>query len=232
MPQGDGTAATGADAQNAGLALALAWFGKLPGAGDFVSRRMPYEVQQFWDRWCADGLDALKSGSSTTGLAVWGATPMWAFVLPAQPGVSAGQLGIFAPSCDRVGRVFPFIVCMSLPPAQQGLLLDRAGVLGAGWAQVVTQAQEGRLGIDAVDAGLQTVLAQALAAEPPVEPDDEATLPRGIPASTMPWPELARSFDLHGSQSYWWSVPSPGSGFQSRVHTGSLKAMHFLDLCR
>jgi len=211
----------------------LCWFGKLPSAGDFVSRRMPYAVQQFWDRWCADGMDALKAGTMTTGLAVWGSTPKWAFVLPAQPGVKMGQLGVFAPSCDRVGRIFPFIVCVPVMEGKQGALLDRAGMLGLAWAQVVAQGQEERLGIDAVDASLQSVLAATLASEPPQkDDDDETTLPRGINPSTMPWPDLRHSFDLYGSQSNWWSVPPASTGFQSRVHTGNLKASHFLDLCR
>lgn len=216
-----------------GGAQGLAWFGKLPSAGDFVSRRMAYGVQQFWDRWCADGMDALKAGSNLSGVAVWGSTPKWAFVLPAQTGVHMGQLGVFSPSCDRVGRVFPFIVSVPLTDGQHGALLERAGVLGPAWAQVIAQAQEGRLGIDAVDASLQLVLAETLAADPPPrDDDDESTLPRGINPSTMPWPDLRYIFDLQGSQSYWWSVPIASTGFQSRVHTGSLKAIHFLDLCR
>lgn len=211
----------------------LAWFGKLPSAGDFISRRMLYAVQQFWDRWCADGMDALKAGSNVSGVAVWGTTPKWAFVLPAQPGVHMGQLGVFSPSCDRVGRVFPFIVSVPVVEGQQGALLERAGVLGPAWAQVIAQAQEDRLGIDAVDASLQSVLAETLAADPPrQDDDDESTLPRGIDPSTMPWPDLRYSFDLYGAQSYWWSVPIASTGFQSRVHTGSLKSSHFLDLCR
>lgn len=216
-----------------GGAHGLAWFGKLPSAGDFVSRRMAYAVQQFWDRWCADGMDALKAGSNATGVAVWGTTPKWAFVLPAQPGVRIGQLGVFSPSCDRVGRVFPFIVSVPLIEGQQAALLERAGVLGPAWAQVVAKAQEERLGIDTVDASLLSVLAQTLAADPPkADDDDESTLPRGINPSTMPWPDLRYMFDLHGSQTYWWSVPIATTGFQSKVHAGSLKAIHFLDLCR
>lgn len=209
------------------------WYGKLPSAGDFVSRRMPYAVQQFWDRWCADGMDALKAGSPSSGLAVWGSTPRWAFVLPEQPGIPQGQLGVFAPSCDRVGRVFPFVVSVPVIEGQHGALLDRAGMLGLAWAQVITQAQEARIGIDTVDAGLLSALAETLAAEPPQEQDDdETTLPQGINPSTMPWPQLRYTFDLQGSQSYWWSVPPATTGFQSKVHTGSLKSIHFLDLCR
>jgi type VI secretion system protein ImpM len=217
------------------LARRFAWFGKLPSAGDFVSRRMPYALQQFWDRWCADGMDALKAASTATGLEVWGGTPKWAFVLAAQPGVPTGQLGVFAPSCDRVGRVFPFVVTAPLVPDQQAGLLDRAASVGLAWGQVVAQAQQARLGIEAVDAGLHAALAETLATELEDDDDDErTTLPLGLEPgpSPLPWPELNRNFDLHGSQSYWWSVPPPSTGFQTRMYTGPLKTIHFLDLCR
>lgn len=221
----------GSEPQDA-IAHRFAWFGKLPSAGDFVSRRMPYVVQQFWDQWCADGLEALKAGSTAAGLGVWGGTPKWAFVIPAQPGVPTGQLGLFAPSCDRVGRVFPFIVVAPLVPEQQALMLDRAALLGLAWGQVVAAAQQTRMGIEALDAALQAALADTLAADAVQDEDEGATLPLGLDPSSLPWPELSRNFDVHGSQSYWWSVPPASTGFESRLHTGPLRTVLFLDLCR
>lgn len=218
------------------VAERFAWFGKLPGAGDFVSRRMAYPLQQFWDHWCAEGMDALKAGSPASGTAVWGNTPHWAFVLPAQPGVPAGQLGVFAPSCDRVGRVFPFVVMAPLLPREQAALLDRAGWLGHAWGEMVARAQESRLGVEAIDEGLHAALAETLAK--PVEQDEdddgETTVPGGLEPDPgkLPWPELNRDFDLHGPASYWWSVPPSRTGFQSRKYTGPLRTTHFLDLCR
>ena len=214
--------------------VSFAWFGKLPGAGDFVSRRMSYALQQFWDHWCAEGMDALKAGSGTTGLAVWGSTPQWAFVLPAQPGVPMGQVGVFAPSCDRVGRVFPFIVVAPLVRDQLAMFLDRAALLGLAWGQVISQAQESRFGVEALDAGLQEALDETLASERPDDDDGLSTLPMGLEPdpSILPWPDLSREFDLQGSDTYWWSVPPPTTGFQSRILRGPLKTIHFLDLCR
>ena len=214
------------------IAQHFAWYGKLPGAGDFVSRRMPYPVQQFWDKWCADGMDALKAGSAATGLTVWGGTPKWAFVLPAQPEVSTGQLGVFSPSCDRVGRIFPFVVSVPLVPGQQTHLLDRAALLALTWAQVVSQAQATRVGIEALDAALLAALARTLATEPMKSTDDDATLPPDINPSSLPWPDLSSNFDLDRSESYWWSVPPRSTGFRFRMQIGLLNTSHFLELCR
>jgi type VI secretion system protein ImpM len=216
----------------ASMTHSFSWFGKLPSAGDFISRRMAYELQQFWDRWCAEGMEALKADSTATGLDVWGGTPKWAFILPAQPQVQGGQFGVFAPSCDRVGRIFPFIVTVPVVQEWQATLLDRAGLLGGAWGQIVGQAQESRWGTEAVDAALHDALAMTLATEPAIEQDAEATLPLNTDALSLPWPDLGRNFDLGGPTSYWWSVPAQRTGFQSRTHTGALKTAHFLDLCR
>jgi type VI secretion system protein ImpM len=213
-------------------AQGFGWFGKLPGAGDFVSRRMPYAVQRFWDEWCAQGVDALKAGSSASGTQVWGRTPTWGFVIPAQPGVETAQLGIFVPSCDRVGRVFPFVVAAPLRPEVQAPVLDLAAQLGLAWCEVVAMAQEARLGIEPVDGGLQAALSETLAMNPAPEDDGMSTLPLGLGMPSLPWPHLGRTFDPLGSQSYWWSVPPASTGFQSRTHVGPLRTGHFLDLCR
>ena len=223
----------------------LAWFGKLPVAGDFVSRHMPYAVREFWDQWCGDGMEALKAGSVSSGLGVWGRTPMWAFALPCQPGVPHAQLGVLAPSCDRVGRVFPFLVVVPLHPGQQELLLDHAPRLASGWSEVVAQAQEARTDIENLDARLRGVLMQSLDPMPAAPARDEEKSPQAARPeqdldSTRPldldplphgWPLLSGRFDPNGAASYWWSVPPERTGFQSRTHNGPLRTVHFLDLC-
>jgi type VI secretion system protein ImpM len=209
----------------------LAWYGKLPSAGDFVSRHMPYALQQFWDSWCANGMEALKADNPVHGFEVWRGAPKWAFLLPAQPGISTGQLGVFAPSCDRVGRNFPFLVTAPLISQQLPDLLPRAAMLALAWGEVIAQEQENRQGIDAVDLQLQAALATTLATTVLAD-DAERTLPQGMNPVTTPWPDLAWTFDLYGPQSYWWSVPPTTTGFQARTQTGSLKAMHFLALCQ
>ena len=54
-----------------GATQSFAWFGKLPSAGDFVSRRMPYPLQQYWDQWCANGMEVLKDRNPVSGWALW-----------------------------------------------------------------------------------------------------------------------------------------------------------------
>jgi type VI secretion system protein ImpM len=89
----------------------IGWYGKLPGAGDFLYRRMPRELQAWWDRWMQNGLGSFKRwpDAMTRHYAV---APVWNFAIPATHGVDAVQFGCIAPSCDRVGRYYP--VCVTL----------------------------------------------------------------------------------------------------------------------
>jgi len=208
----------------------FAWFGKLPSVGDFVSRRMPYPLQQFWDHLCAGGMESLKAGGSVSGWDVWRGCPKWAFVLPAQPGIPLSQIGVWAPSCDRVGRNFPFIVTLPLPNERLAAFLPSAASLGLAWGEVIAQAQVARHGIDEVDARLQRALSEVLMSPSSAE-DSERTLPQGMNPACLPWSDLPSSFDGAGSDSYWWSVPPAMTRFRARHHTGSLNGMFFLGLC-
>ena len=210
-------------------AQSLAWFGKLPSAGDFVSRRMPYGVQQFWDRWCAASMESLKERNPVSGWGVWGNMPKWAFLLPTQPGAPFGQLGVIAPSCDRVGRNFPFLVTTALNEENIAEIVPRAMLIGLAWSAAITEAQLSRSHIETLDAKLAAAFAFQLAQAIPGGEGD-ATLPPGVSPLTLPWPELATSFDLCGPESYWWSVPPATTGFRARTHNGALTAYHFATL--
>lgn len=87
------------------------WYGKLPGLGDFASRRLPPLFIEPWDRWLASGLAEWRAGDETW-LDAFLAAPTFRFALGA--GVpfekSPGYAGVLMPSVDRVGRYFPLTV--------------------------------------------------------------------------------------------------------------------------
>lgn len=207
----------------------FAWYGKLPSAGDFISRRMPYGVQQFWDIWLAAGMESLKELHPVNGWAVWGTMPKWAFLLPCQPGLPIGQLGVLAPSCDRVGRVFPFLATTTIVADNAANVLPRAGAISLAWSGVIADAQSSRSQVEVVDTRLAEALATTLAEVAP-EPDGDVTLPQGVNPTSLPWPGLAETFDLGGSESFWWSVPPASTGFRARTHYGPLNATQFCGL--
>ena len=190
---------------------------------------MPYGVQQFWDRWCAASMESLKERNPVSGWGVWGNMPKWAFLLPTQPGAPFGQLGVIAPSCDRVGRNFPFLVTTALNEENIAEIVPRAMLIGLAWSAAITEAQLSRSHIETLDAKLAAAFAFQLAQAIPGGEGD-ATLPPGVSPLTLPWPELATSFDLCGPESYWWSVPPATTGFRARTHNGALTAYHFATL--
>lgn len=93
--------------------LLTGFHGKLPGAGDFVSRGLPTGFAAFWDRWATRHLAPRRGDWPAGGLRL---------VL-----VSGGRsaVGVVVPSEDRVGRRFPlagFAIASHLPPSDA---LDR-----------------------------------------------------------------------------------------------------------
>src|SRR3954466_4299255 len=107
--------------------FAAGWYGKIPGTGDFITRRMPRAFSESWDRW----LPSATAGSRERLGGRWRDTflsmPIWRFVL--SPGMLTPQAwaGIIAPSVDAVGRYFPLAVASALPSAS----LDVVGTLMA-----------------------------------------------------------------------------------------------------
>lgn len=99
------------------LALAPAWYGKLPGLGDFASRRLRPDQVDFWDDWLATGMQRLREQDPSGWLDRYLAAPSWRFLL--MPGVlgQAPSAGVLMPSVDRVGRYFPLLLLLELAEA-------------------------------------------------------------------------------------------------------------------
>lgn len=91
------------------------FFGKLPGRGDFVTRRLPRPMVQTWDQWLAQGIESSQQALGGRWLEVYLSSPLWRFHLT--PGVcgDSAWAGIMMPSVDRVGRYFPLTVAVAVP---------------------------------------------------------------------------------------------------------------------
>jgi type VI secretion system protein ImpM len=103
------------------------WYGKIPAAGDFVTRRLASSFTGAWDRW----LQAVLAGSRGRLGEGWRdsflSMPIWRFVM--SPGMLTEEAWacMVAPSVDGVGRCFPLAVASALPSAS----LDVVGTLFA-----------------------------------------------------------------------------------------------------
>lgn len=82
------------------------WFGKLPGSGDFVHRRLEAAFIVRWDAWLQHEMLVMRQ-RHPGWVESYLTAPVWCFVLA--PGLLElrGAQGVLMPSVDRVGRYFP-----------------------------------------------------------------------------------------------------------------------------
>ncbi|MCA9704627.1 MAG: type VI secretion system-associated protein TagF [Myxococcales bacterium] len=111
----------------------LGLFGKLPAAGDFVAFNAANPVARQLDQWLQAGVDlVVRRGKSLP--------PAPVRFLYRDPACSGACVGVFVPSQDRVGRVFPLaaFIYLDMPvavhrfpflPAAYAPFFDGAGAL-------------------------------------------------------------------------------------------------------
>ncbi|MET0331159.1 MAG: type VI secretion system-associated protein TagF, partial [Dyella sp.] len=92
----------------------LGFFGKLPGVGDFVQRRLPADFVMRWDTHFQRVLAAVQTQSGSQWLRVYDNGPVWRFMLA--PGVCGERAwaGVIGPAMDRVGRRFPMVIAAAI----------------------------------------------------------------------------------------------------------------------
>ncbi|PKH26470.1 type VI secretion system-associated protein TagF [Enterobacterales bacterium CwR94] len=206
----------------------LGWYGKLPGAGDFLLRRVSNETVAHWSNWFESGLSLWHEQHTATSTD-YDAAPVWNFALPATLGVQRVQIGCLLPSRDRVGRAWPLLALSSFSPAhwhpaQLTLAGDWFDQLGITLKQAVIE----KLDAEALDKRLMTL--------PPL------TVPTGQPSAilevlgwhalptSLRWEEVAARFAPEQYASYWWTNQGDGYPHSTHKHSGKLTAQLFSTL--
>jgi type VI secretion system protein ImpM len=90
--------------------------GKLPGAGDFVQRRLPAAFVDPWDRAWQAALADLAERQGDGWRDRFLAMPAWRFVLATSVCGPWPWMGVVAASADSVGRAFPLVVAVPSTP--------------------------------------------------------------------------------------------------------------------
>jgi type VI secretion system protein ImpM len=127
------------------------FYGKLPAAGDFVTRRLPADFVRFWDRWTARHLVPRLADDPLL------------FLLAAPPGP---MLGAVLASHDRAGRRFPLTLAAA-PPEATAALPQAAAPWLAALAGIARDATAGTLDPQALDARLRALAPPPAAPGPP-----------------------------------------------------------------
>ena len=208
-----------------------AWFGKLPGLGDFVGRRMPHAFGSDWDHWLRSGLEQLRNEAPLDWEQRFVQSQLWFFVAPA---LATGKptCGVVAPSIDRVGRYYP-ITILAMADEEDGVFASdsdlalffaaaRAAVIDARRLPLSAEGMDGRLTdlvwpfIDKTappkNSLISDLLADLNAASQWSSPSAAVTLP------SLPWRDLlAKDSDT----SVWWVSPTAQGPYQEVVHHGA-----------
>jgi type VI secretion system ImpM family protein len=118
----------------------LVWGGKLPCMGDFVWSEERSVQRTALDHWLLTGMQQFKTTLGDSWQTCFDLAPMWNFIVPSNtlgPGLITGCI---SPSCDRIGRRYPFAVAYSIAADapnwylsevlhEAPILLTRTGVL-------------------------------------------------------------------------------------------------------
>lgn len=88
----------------------VGFYGKLPGVGDFVRRRLPSDFVDGWDRHFQRALDTGRRECGEQWASAWRQGPAWRFVLPPQVCGESAWCGVTGPATDRLGRAFPLVL--------------------------------------------------------------------------------------------------------------------------
>lgn len=102
----------------------LGFYGKLPGHGDFLYRRLSQQFISGWDKWMQHNMLLSRR---TIGEENWSSiylnSPTWRFVLSDKIIDDQVWSGVVVPSFDRVGRHYPIVVAKSWQKECSGLNL-------------------------------------------------------------------------------------------------------------
>lgn len=142
------------------------FFGKIPTRGDFVRHGLPGDLVRALDDWWQVVLSGSQARLGTAWTDIWMEAPIWRFLLP--PGVcgTGAVAGLWLPSTDKAGRLFPLTLAVTAPSwqalSETGSFLDAAEAAGlVAVEQDVTPEQ--------LAAALERALAQASGSVGPVQ---------------------------------------------------------------
>ncbi|MEX3899866.1 type VI secretion system-associated protein TagF [Paraburkholderia sp. BR10954] len=160
----------------------IGFFGKLPGAGDFVQRRLPPAFVQSWDRHFQRAIETGRREFGAHWHAAWRQGAAWRFVLPAAVCGNLTWCGLVGPAHDRLGRAFPMVLAAPCGGDIATLLCNHAWFDAL--ERVYRGAQDEALSVETFDARVAALPGPQMRAQPAT---DMAALWRALPWNGGQW---------------------------------------------
>lgn len=111
----------------------VGFYGKIPSRGDFVSHGLAGPTRQAMDAWCQRVLPASQERLGAGWTPAWMEAPIWRFHVRAGLFGPDPVAGLWLPSTDRAGRLYPLVVAIVTPNLQtDGALLDHLEMIALG----------------------------------------------------------------------------------------------------
>lgn len=157
----------------------VGWYGKLPTSGDFVGRGLPRETVQRVDAWFQNGLIQIRHRTPDWQRFFAWSTPWHCLLSEGLTGTVPVEAHLCA-SADRVGRLFPLIVCHELRHGER--VFAGASEWHRKTAQLAVKAIRDQLSADQFDAELR--LGTTMAASAVIESGNSFSTPDSGPGAT------------------------------------------------
>jgi type VI secretion system protein ImpM len=211
--------------------IELAWGGKLPSMGDFIwsNGRTPLRLQL--DNWLMTGMQQIRSTLSDSWESSFDQAPMWNFIVPANVLGPECVAGCISPSCDRIGRRFPFAITYGLSARHLSKVMDTVpGLLSQTgfllfhsirrqWPRetLVTLLDQALLNWKASVLPAErkdSVIFNVLAKEDDSTHSDTATIAFDR-FSSLPWSNVEDSLIVGSTTSFWWTNGAGGAALKA-----------------
>jgi type VI secretion system protein ImpM len=200
----------------AGGDRAVAGFhGKLPVRGDFVRAGLPSTFIGPWDDWMSRVVAGSQHFLGEIWRAAWFEAPIWRFALSAGICGPGAVLGLFLPSVDRAGRMYPLTLAAVFEPQGGPEVHDLANA-GSDFLGAVELA-----GLDALEHDVEPeILAERVRAALSAAGEAAGPVPPAEAGSTLWWteggPRVPNAAFAHaglpGSEIFAWMLDAHPSG--------------------
>jgi len=133
--------------------ISVGYYGKLPDRGDFISKNISTELEQALHRLGSSLIAYGRDRHGDAFAAVFSEMPLFAIVAGSGVMIDRSISGVFGPSADAVGRLFPFFVITDAP--HNDAFVETEGITKA--AAIIDAAAFERLPLDDVENRLADV---------------------------------------------------------------------------
>ncbi|GBQ90540.1 hypothetical protein AA23498_0907 [Acetobacter nitrogenifigens DSM 23921 = NBRC 105050] len=99
------------------IAPYVGYYGKLPSRGDFLRGGLPDDMNDRLHDWITHQIAGSRERLGDAFEEVWHAAPFWHFTITSgRLSPNCAVTGVWAPSVDKVGRCFPFVLAIVHDP--------------------------------------------------------------------------------------------------------------------